>query len=74
MKSRFVAFIVRIRLGNSDLDLPGSPGVHGVLQQAGSSQVQPFDTFERLVGLLHTAILEKEPENLDPASAGGEQD
>ena len=56
MKSRYVAFIVRIRFDEAVHRMPGSLGVQGSLHQAGSSQMHPFDSFDRLVELLRSAI------------------
>jgi hypothetical protein len=66
MKTRYVAFIVRIRLDETATGIPGNPGVQGSLHQAGSSQMHPFDSFDRLVELLHSAIDETDQVNQDP--------
>ena len=66
MKSRYVAFVIRIRFDEPGHGLPGSYGVHGTLQQAGYTQTLSFDTFDRLVDLLRTAIAEVQPEKPVP--------
>ena len=65
MKTRFVAFIVRIRLNDSE------PGPHGALQQAGDALTQPFDTFDRLVELLRSAIAALEYDKPDRTKGPG---
>jgi hypothetical protein len=65
MKSRYVTFIIRIRFDESGDGPPGNSCVQGNLQQAGASQVQPFDNFDRLVDLLRQAIAGAEPEDPD---------
>ena len=60
MKSRYVAFIVRIRLDDTNPRVPGNSDVQGSLYQAGSPLIHPFDTFSGLVDLLCSAITELE--------------
>lgn len=69
MKTTFTAFIIRIRFDESGYGLSGGSSVHGVLQQVGSSQLQHFDTIDRLIDLLHTAIVGLELENPDSSTA-----
>jgi hypothetical protein len=56
MKSQYVAFIIRIRFDESRPGFSASSNLHGAIHQAGSSQMHPFDTFDRLVDILHKAI------------------
>jgi hypothetical protein len=65
MKSRYVAFIVRIRFDEAEQGLKESAGLQGSLHEAGSTQMHPFDSFDRLVELLRSAIAGDETGNLD---------
>jgi hypothetical protein len=65
MTTRYVTFIIRMRFDEGRHSLPGSSGVQGTLQQAGSTQTQPFDTLDRLVDLLRKAIAGIAPKEPD---------
>jgi hypothetical protein len=71
--SRYYAFIVRIRFVDPNAHLSAEPTVRGSVQQAGSEQNHPFDSFEQLVALLKVSIGWEDPGRLGADEGVGTQ-